>query len=352
MKKKKTADDADVFIDNLNKYKSISIIGLEKNTGKTTTLNFIMSMLNGKIIGITSIGRDGEEKDVVTLTNKPRIYVNEDTFIATSKYSFLKSDAEFEILNVMDIDTPLGDIVMGRCIYPGFVEIAGASTGKQTKMVIDMLKDYGCEIVVVDGAVSRKTSSNPCVTEASVLCTGTAFSENIDTLVEKTLNVLEVFSFERAEESTVKLYDKNMEHSRIAYVYANSVKRSTLKTSIGASKEIISSFNDDLRFVFLKGILTEGIVKDILDSSLNIKSVTFVIEDPTKFFAGRSSYDAFKKKGGRIQVKNSINIIGVSINPVSPSGCILDGRRILERLRDRTDIPVFNVMDYDWNVIG
>lgn len=34
-----------------------------------------MEVSNQKILGLTSIGRDGEEIDVVTETKKPRIYI-------------------------------------------------------------------------------------------------------------------------------------------------------------------------------------------------------------------------------------------------------------------------------------
>lgn len=61
------------FIEN---YKRISIIGMEKNVGKTTLLNKLIADIGKtKKLGLTSIGRDGEDIDVVTNTDKPRIYV-------------------------------------------------------------------------------------------------------------------------------------------------------------------------------------------------------------------------------------------------------------------------------------
>ena len=52
------------IFDMIQKYDSISIIGMNKNVGKTTTLNHIFKEARGKIsLGLTSIGRDGEEMD-------------------------------------------------------------------------------------------------------------------------------------------------------------------------------------------------------------------------------------------------------------------------------------------------
>jgi len=59
-----------------DKYESISIVGMAKNAGKTVTLNALLDEAyeNGKNVGLTSIGRDGEKQDIVTQTEKPMIY--------------------------------------------------------------------------------------------------------------------------------------------------------------------------------------------------------------------------------------------------------------------------------------
>ena len=47
--------------------KTLSIVGMCKNAGKTTVLNRLLSLkANGEVWGLTSIGRDGESTDVVT----------------------------------------------------------------------------------------------------------------------------------------------------------------------------------------------------------------------------------------------------------------------------------------------
>lgn len=347
---KDRSKDFKIFIDRLYKYRTISIIGLEKNTGKTTTLNFLIQKLKGSKIGITSVGRDGEEEDIVTLTHKPKIYIYKNTVIATSKSSFLGSDSTLKILDVTDINTPLGPIIIGESIYSGFVEIAGASINSQTKNIIKKLKEVQCDYIIVDGALSKKSFADPSITEAAILCTGAAFSEDINVLVENTLNVLKLFSIDKVDDNISKIYEENMEDCRIAFVYGNNIKKSALKTSISASKEIISNFNEDLDFVFIKGAFTNNLIDNMVKSNLNLKTVTFVVEDGTKLLLDKNRYDEFTYKGGRLKVKNNINIIGVSVNPTSPSGYALDYNEIFNRLKEETDIPVFNVMDYALDV--
>ena len=79
------------FIANILKHKSLSIVGLEKNTGKTVCLNYILNRLNqlGTHVGVTSIGVDGEQVDSVFATAKPEITLFRGTHFITSEKHYL-----------------------------------------------------------------------------------------------------------------------------------------------------------------------------------------------------------------------------------------------------------------------
>ena len=49
------------------KYKTVSIVGMAKNAGKTTALNYLLEEAydEGLRMGVTSTGRDGETSDLV-----------------------------------------------------------------------------------------------------------------------------------------------------------------------------------------------------------------------------------------------------------------------------------------------
>ena len=64
---------------------TVSIIGMEKNVGKTTVLNAILEECWGiKQVALTSIGRDGEDTDRVTYTHKHKIEVEKGSILATA----------------------------------------------------------------------------------------------------------------------------------------------------------------------------------------------------------------------------------------------------------------------------
>ena len=75
------------FINEILKYDSLSIVGLQKNTGKTECLKYVLARLplEQKKVAVTSIGIDGETTDQVTRTQKPEIVLREGMYIGTSE---------------------------------------------------------------------------------------------------------------------------------------------------------------------------------------------------------------------------------------------------------------------------
>ena len=118
----------------LNGVQTMSIVGMCKNAGKTTMLNWMLhhDRLRGTL-GLTSIGRDGESTDVVTGTEKPGIFVREGTLIATAKDMLRLGDTTLEIMETTGIPTPLGEVVIFRARSDGNVQLAGRPSPRSSR---------------------------------------------------------------------------------------------------------------------------------------------------------------------------------------------------------------------------
>ena len=132
----------------LNGVKTMSIVGMCKNAGKTTMLNWMLhhDRLRGTL-GLTSIGRDGESTDVVTGTEKPGIFVREGTLIATAR----------DMLRLGDVTTE------------------------------------------IDGALGRKSLGARAVAEGVVLCTGASYHMSMEKVVADTANIYRIMNLPKAE---------------------------------------------------------------------------------------------------------------------------------------------------------
>jgi hypothetical protein len=331
----------------IQKYDSISIIGMNKNVGKTTTLNHILREARGGIpLGLTSIGRDGEELDVVTAMEKPKIYIEKGTIIATAKQCLLNSDFTREILKTTGFNTPMGEVIICRALSDGYVDLCGPSVNSYMLEICDELKRFGSKLVIVDGALSRKTFASPSITNATILSTGAALSRSMVKVIEETNHAVELLSLENEDDmAVVKLANEVLQKGRIGIIRRNhTIKMLNVNTALGASREIVEFLDENTSFVVIKGVVSDKLLEDIMASTKQYKGVTFLIEDGTKAFLTREILYKFKKLGGIIKAINKINIICVTANPKSPYGYEFDKNKFLDGLKNYLKVPVFDVI--------
>lgn len=326
-------------------YRSVSIIGMAKNTGKTTTLNYILDEARGIYsLGLTSIGRDGEELDRVTATEKPKIYIKEGTVVATAKNALMGSDFTREIVGITDYTTPMGKVVFSRALSDGFVDLAGPSIGKYVKGVVDVLFSLKCEKVIVDGALGRKSFASPSITDGTILATGAALNSSMRKVVDETIYTAELLSLK--EESHVSLSNIIQKDNSRVIIVDSDFKHVGLDvaTSMVAGNEIIKCLDDNTRYIVIRGVLTDKVLEMIMKSRRNMKNIIFVVEDGTKVFVKEDNYRKLIKVGGCIKVMNRINLIGITVNPTSPYGYDFPKDEFLQELKSRTETSVFNIV--------
>jgi hypothetical protein len=334
------------ILDEILRYNSLSIIGNYKNVGKTTTLNYILKECLNKniVIGLTSIGVDGEGLDVVTKTQKPSIYVNKETIIATATNLALSSDITKEILELTGITTPMGNIVIFRSLSDGYVELAGPSINTQIKYICERLKYYGADLSMVDGALSRKTLGSPSITDSTIFCSGAVIDKDINKAVEKIVYEANILNLAKIkDERFYKIYE-NLKTYKVSLVYKDySFKFIDIKTTLNSSKEIIKRVDKNTKYVVVNGIVSNEFINNFIKSGNEYKNITILVSDSTKIFLDKEIFDKFIKLKGDIKVINKINLIGLSINPTSIEGYSFDDKYFTESIQNKTDIRVFNV---------
>lgn len=331
------------IIENIILSKSVSIVGLGKNTGKTAVLNYLLN-LSRKFDykpAITSIGLDGEDVDQVTGTEKPEIVVSKNHIFATSERFFSKKTFTTEILDVTDYGSPLGKTVIGKALGPGKVILAGPSTASGIKCVIKKFQTFGPDFVLIDGAISRLSPSSPFVTGGVILATGAAFSLNKIELLRQTRHIVELMNLPKIDDNIAKEI-----HEFGTGVWARQSgewKLLPVKTSLNIDGEIISSMlAGDL--IYINGAVTDRLLKRIMQSH-KLSDFTLLTGDYTRIFARPETIKDFSRWGGKIRVIKKAKLIAVTFNPVSPSGYMLDSRELTTLLNEQLNIPVIDVFE-------
>lgn len=322
------------------KYRSLAIVGLEKNTGKTECLNYILRRVKGEArkFALTSVGIDGENRDQVCQTPKPEIEVPEGMVFVTSEKHFLEKRLVAEILDISKERTALGRLVTARAITSGKVLLSGPADTGGLKLLIARMKERGIQTTIVDGALSRLSLASPAVTEAMFLATGAAVSGNIPELVRRTKFVYELIGLEEVETELQDVLDGVGQG-----VWAIDSEGKVVDLHL-PSIFMLEKMGTDL-FRFGNRLFVAGAVSDKLLQYLRVQKqpVELIIRDFTRVFAKPESYYAFLRKGGSLKVVHRSCLLAVTINPVAPSGLVLDSDRLRDVMQEALELPVYDV---------
>lgn len=162
------------FVSDIVKYDSLSIVGLEKNTGKTEALNYILRRLpsTGAKLAVTSIGIDGEQRDQVTRTPKPEITLFPGMIFSTAESYYRERRLLSNLLDISDEESSMGRILSAEVIRSGKVLLAGPSSTQGLQRWMKRMGAFGADLKIVDGALSRLSLASPAVSSAMILSTG------------------------------------------------------------------------------------------------------------------------------------------------------------------------------------
>lgn len=328
------------------KYKSVSIVGMAKNAGKTTALNYLIeeAIDEGVVLGVTSTGRDGESQDLVTGTEKPRVYLDEDMLVAVPSLLFDMADAGLEVLKKTKYSTAIGELLICRVREAGYVQVAGPVINAEQKLLCDDMLNLGCDLILIDGAIDRKTIASPDTSDAIILSTGAVLSRKLKNVVDETAHVVNLYrSPELAPGPVRDAIEKNSFEEKIMLVTeSGEVRKLDLLTGLGAASEINGSIDEDTAYIYIPGAFTTSVISDI--SLRNLKQVQFVLKDPTKIFVSAMDWSRYRKKGFRLSVLKNIEIAAITVNPWAPAGYTFDNRFLLEEMQKAIpDIPVVDV---------
>ncbi len=335
------------FIAELIKYKSCSIVGLEKNTGKTECFNYVMQRLPlDKIrVAVSSIGIDGETTDQVTKTAKPEIFLREGVYFGTSEKHYLTKLLTSELLEISDENTSLGNIVIGKALTPGKLLLSGPSSTNGLRRWMKEMRKYDIDLTIIDGALSRLSLASPAVSESMILATGAAYSANINTLVQKTAFVVQMINLElTSQENYDTFIDINNGVWAIDSDNDNDFGKRLVDLKVASSLSI--NINTEglkkCKTLYVSGALTDNFVNHIRQNKI-FNETEIVVRDFTKIFLTPMTYNTFVNNKRKITVLQKSKLIAVCVNPTSPNGIVLDSEKLCKTLSEAINLPVYDL---------
>jgi hypothetical protein len=339
----------------------LALVGLAKNTGKTVALTALLRELEsqGRTVGVTSVGRDGEERDVIDARiAKPRVQLAAGSLVATTDGLLRASGIAHELLEEPGIRTPLGRVLIARLRAPGTIEVAGPSAAADVRGVSYAMLSHGAERVLIDGAVDRRAASSPDVSDGLVMATGAILSSDIDEVVAQTRDAVELVR--------LPLIDGASEAGRSLRTFAASVRGGSMLLAAGADPvalpprliltadpgqiaELLHE-HSDARWLLVAGALPERFLSGLLAPLRSAgRELDVVVTDPTKVFLWKRSADWYRRQGVRLQALERIRLAALTVNPVAPQSHRFDSADLRSRLaRAIPEMPIFDVLSAEY----
>ena len=331
------------LINQLLPYKSLSIIGMDKNTGKTTCLNYLLQQFKEKNrkVAVTSIGIDGEQTDLVTQTQKPEIEIFQGMGFVTSEYFYHKKKLTADIIDISQRSTSHGRLVFAKAITSGKVILSGPNTTVWLKQVMEQLYAHGFDFVITDGALSRKSLASPTLSESLILTTGAALTPVLPELVRKTKFVFQLTQIEEFK-TDLKATIENFETG----IYALT-DNECIDLQIPSSL-LLDIYKNQL-FEYGNTLYVAGSITNSLLNTLRIhkevKNITLIAKDFTKIFVDKDVLNHYLRAGGKLKVLNKNKLVAICVNPVSPQGSHIDSKKLVEALQKEVDVPIYDLMN-------
>lgn len=331
------------FIDNILKYRSLSIVGLEKNTGKTVCLNYILRRLSeaGLHCAVTSIGVDGEQTDSVYGSAKPEITLYDGMEFITSERHYRQRQLVSIIKSVDEQQTSLGKLIRAEVLSQGKILLSGAATTEKLRKQLAEFKKEGIALSIVDGALSRLSLASPTVTESMILATGAAVSPNMQQLINKTRYIYRLINL---PETAPDIKERLSQTGR--GLFGIDADGAVHDLHIGSVFLINGNEQSLFRFghhIYVSGAVSDRLIK-ILTTNKDVQKIRLVVQDFTKLFVAPEVYAEFSRRGGKIEVLQQSKLLAITLNPTSPSGYRINSREACHALEEALGIPVYDVV--------
>ena len=337
----------------------LALVGLAKNTGKTVALAALLSELeaHGRRVGVTSIGRDGEEHDVIDARiEKPRVHLAGGSLVATTDSLLRASGLPHDLLEQTHVRTPLGRVLIARLRGPGEIEVAGPSAAADVRAVSDTMLELGAEQVLIDGAVDRRAASSPEVADGIVMSTGAVLGEDIGEVVARTVDAVDLVrlpALDMRSDAGRRLRElASADAGGVSALLGDGREPVVLppRFALTAERAQIAQLLDEhpqAGWLLVSGALPEAFLCDVVHAAhRRRRALVVAVTDSTRVFLARRGVRWCRDQGVDIRVLEAIELLALTVNPVAPQSHRFDSLQLRTLLGEAiADVSIFDVRD-------
>jgi hypothetical protein len=333
-----------MLLDLLAGRRAVSIIGLTKNTGKTTTFNHLVrqSHAAGTALGLTSIGRNGERWDSVTRERKPLIWAPKGAWIATAEAALAKSRVQLRQTSEV-MGSSFGSILLGEVVEAGYLELIGPQTSNGVRHVTAQLRESGADLVLVDGTFGRRFTAAAALSDGLVIATGATAGNNFTAVVERTRFLVSLFRLPTPAEVLRPAIQAALESEHVTTLSAaGDATRLPFTTALGheaAIARIVAATHPEA--LVLPGALTNELATALTELGGPLQ---VMVTDPACLMLDAPHLRRMTDAGIRLHPLHATPLLAVTVNPYKGKGKYLPADELQQALTEAiAPVPVVNV---------
>lgn len=320
----------------------IAFVGVAKNSGKTTTMNFCLqraSEQKREVLAV-SIGLDGEKIDAILGTPKPPVFVFEGQWVITTRKMLEIAGATLKVNTALGIDTPLGETVIAKVVKAGEVVLTGLRHRQDLRETIESL---AIEHVFIDGAYGRIMAAHGRVSDGIILSTGGVAGVDLNAVCQKTKEIVDSFHLPKARDWRLNLIENAIQQNASLLggpLLSENILLPNPSALIGLEKAN-HLWTPEVHAIAIVGMLSDSVAKKLM---MLPKSQTryIIVNDPT---AIQLSHALRKKleRSWEIETLYKNEVIAITVNPTSVQGHSFHIGEIEKELQEYwPTIPIFD----------
>ncbi len=311
------------FCETNNQNGITAIIGLSKNAGKTTMLNWLLSMYQGSPVAVFTTGRDGEETDLVEGKAKPKVFIPPDCYFTTFAEELARQSTKITVLEKLNMKAGGKYLWLAKSNSRLQTEIVGPATVLQQEKLLTILKkNYNITKIFIDGSLDRKSIVLSANVSSIVLVVSPVFGSK-ENILSEVLRLQQL--------GNLQVDHAIIQTANICYNLDDKIIPTPFTSLFGNEKEIAAILELNPESLYLPGAFTDRSYQTLSHTWKKFTG-TLLLKHPLQLQLSSQNLDHFLKSV-QVSVQNHFSLSALGINSYAQNGKHLDCDELRNYLR-------------------
>jgi hypothetical protein len=197
---------------------------------------------------------------------------------------------------------------------------------------------------LLDGALGRSHHASPAIADGVILATGAALGGAMEDVLRKTRERLALLGIAPADAALCQLCEPVFNAGAVGLWDSQDqpIQLAQMAT-LNAANTLLQHLPNDVKTIALSGAVGRSLWLALLSLGRSHPGLIVVVNDGTRLFVQASDLDLFTRLGARLYAYRAIRVIGLTVNPYSPTSASFDARAFLSAARQA--LPHYDVSD-------